>query len=337
MKRKIKRILSVMVAVAFALGIFNAVTPFTEAEASSKVKYYGALHVDGANLVDKDGKKVQLRGISSHGISWFPEYVNAKAIKNVKTTFKGNVFRIAMYPDEYAGYLNGGDQAKLEKTIDTGVKACRANKMYAIIDWHVSNARPNPLDHKDEAVQFFKKMSEKYASYENVIYEICNEPSGGTSWSDIKKYANAVIPAIRKNAPDSVIIVGTPTWSQDVDKAAEDPLEYKNVMYAFHFYAGTHKADMRKKVQAAHDKGLPIFVSEFGTCNVDGQSGVNTKEADKWIKLLDKNSISYVNWSLCNKNEAASIIKSSCRKKSGWKKSDMSKSGKWLYKTLRKY
>jgi endoglucanase len=209
--------------------------------------------------------------------------------------------------------------------------------MYAIIDWHVSNARPNPLDHKDEAVQFFKKMSEKYASYENVIYEICNEPSGGTSWSDIKKYANAVIPAIRKNAPDSVIIVGTPTWSQDVDKAAEDPLEYKNVMYAFHFYAGTHKADMRKKVQAAHDKGLPIFVSEFGTCNADGQSGVNTKEADKWIKLLDKNSISYVNWSLCNKNEAASIIKSSCRKKSGWKKSDMSKSGKWLYKTLRKY
>ncbi len=49
----------------------------------------------------------------------------------------------------------------------------------------------------------------------------------------------AVIPVIRENDKDAVIIVGTPTWSQDVDQAAASPISgYKNIMYAFHFYAG---------------------------------------------------------------------------------------------------
>lgn len=334
MKRKIKLILTTVLAAVLMMGLVLVNPVQSEAESA---EYYGALHVKGADLVDKNNDKVQLRGVSSHGIAWFPEYVNAKAMKSLKKTFHANVFRIACYTDEYGGYCNGGDKKKLEKVIDTGVKAAVKNKMYVIIDWHVLNEHPNPLDHKACAKKFFKKMSKKYAKYDNVIYEICNEPNGNTSWDDIKKYANAVIPVIRKNAPDSVIIVGTPTWSQGVTQAAVSPLKYKNVMYAFHFYAGTHKSDMRNKMMAAHNNGLPIFVSEFGTCNADGQSGVDTKETDEWISVLDRLHISYANWSLCNKNEAASIIKSSCKKTSGWKKSDLTKSGKWLYKTLRKY
>ncbi|MDD6550810.1 MAG: glycoside hydrolase family 5 protein [Lachnospiraceae bacterium] len=304
---------------------------------ASSVSYYGALHVRGAQLVDKNDHAVQLRGVSTHGIAWFPEYVNAKAVKSLKDTFHANVFRIACYTDEYGGYCNGGDKKSLEKTIDTGVKAAEKNDMYVIIDWHVLNEHPNPLDHKSAAKKFFKKMSKKYAKYDNVIYEICNEPNSGTSWSDIKKYAKAVIPVIRKNAPDSVVIVGTPTWSQDVDKAVQSPLTYKNVMYAFHFYAGTHHDDYRKKLTDAYKNGLPVFVSEFGTCDASGNGGFNKKESDTWIELLDSMNISYVNWSLCNKAETASIIKSSCKKTSGWKKSDLTKSGKWLYETLRKY
>lgn len=313
----------------------SILTPLTAQAAGAS--YYGALHVKGADLVDKHGDPVQLRGVSTHRIAWFPEYVNSKAVKSLKKSFHANVFRIACYTDEYGGYCNGGDKKSLEKTIDTGVKAAVKNDMYVIIDWHVLNEHPNPLDHKSDAKKFFKKMSKKYAKYDNVIYEICNEPNCGTSWSDIRKYAKAVIPVIRKNAPDSVIIVGTPTWSQDVDKAAEHPLSYKNVMYAFHFYAGTHHADLRKRLTAAHKKGLPVFVSEFGTCDASGNGGFNKKESKAWIKLLDRLNISYVNWSLCNKAETASIIKPSCKKTSGWKKSDLTQSGKWLYQMLRKY
>lgn len=328
MIRKIKRITAIMAAAVIVLGLVLARPVLSEAQ---NAKYYGALHVKGADLVDKTGKKVQLRGVSSHGIAWFPEYVSNKSLKSVKNTFHANVFRIACYTDEYGGYCNGGNKMKLEKTIDTGVKAAVRNKMYVIIDWHILNEHPNPLDHKKAAVNFFKKMSKKYSKYANVIYEICNEPNGGTSWSDIKKYSKAVIPAIRKNAPDSVVIVGTPTWSQDVDKAAASPLKYRNVMYAFHFYANTHRDDMRRRVETAHKNGLPIFVSEFGTCDASGNGGFNAKESDKWIRLLDKLGISYVNWSLCNKAETASIIKPDCKKTYGWKQSDLTASGKWLY------
>ena len=63
----------------------------------------------------------------------------------------------------------------------------------------------------------------------------------GTTWADVKSYAEEVIPIIRKNTKDALIIVGTPTWSQDVDIAAEDPVTgYDNIMYAVHFYAATH-------------------------------------------------------------------------------------------------
>lgn len=52
---------------------------------------------------------------------------------------------------------------------------------------------------------------------------------------DIKPYAEEVISVIRKHDPDNLIIVGTGTWSQDVNDAADDQLKDANVMYALHF------------------------------------------------------------------------------------------------------
>jgi aryl-phospho-beta-D-glucosidase BglC (GH1 family) len=173
-------------------------------------------------------------------------------------------------------------------------------------------------------------MSKKYKDYDNVIYEICNEPNGGTTWSDIKKYAKEVIPVIRENDSDAVIIVGTPTWSQDVDVAAESPLDYDNIMYTMHFYAATHGSSYRDKLQKALDKGLPVMVTEFGVSEASGDGALNKSEAEKWLKMLDKNKISYFAWSLSNKAESSALLKSSTKKKSGWKTSDLSSAGKWV-------
>lgn len=93
----------------------------------------------------------------------------------------------------------------------------------------------------ETAKDFFDEMSKKYENDTNVIYEICNEPNGNVSWADIKSYAEQIIPIIRANAPEAVILLGTPTWSQEVDKAAADPLEEENVLYTLHFYAAIHK------------------------------------------------------------------------------------------------
>ena len=147
-----------------------------------------------------------------------------------------------------------------------------------------------------------------------------------------------MIPVIRKNDKDAVIIVGTPTWSQDVDQAAASPITgYKNIMYAFHFYAGTHKADLRKKLTQAVKDGLPFFFTVFCLTVSSGNGGIDKKEAAKWIKALDKSDISYVAWNVSNKDEGSAMIKSSCSKTSGFKKSELSTSGKWVYDLLRKH
>ena len=73
-------------------------------------------------------------------------------------------------------------------------------------------------------------------------------PNGGTTWGRRKSYAKEVIPIIRKNTKDSDHRGRTPTWSQDVDIAAEDPVTgYDNIMYAVYFYAATHTDNIRTK------------------------------------------------------------------------------------------
>nr|MCR5624232.1 glycoside hydrolase family 5 protein [Lachnospiraceae bacterium] len=148
---------------------------------------------------------------------------------------------------------------------------------------------------------------------------------------DIKPYANRIIKTIRKNDKNAVIIVGTPTWSQDVDVVSQSPLKgVKNVMYALHFYAATHKDDLRNKAQTALDNGLPIFVSEFSICDASGNGNLDKSSANEWFKFINKNNLSCMAWSLCNKDEAASLLKPSCKKTGGFTDSDLSTTGKWV-------
>lgn len=294
----------------------------------------GKLKVTGSKLTDAAGNPVQLRGISTHGIAWFPDYINAECFKELHDNFGINVIRLAMYTAEYNGYCNGGDRDYLKGLIDSGVKYAADNGMYVIIDWHILSDG-NPNTHINEARQFFDEISAKYAGYDNVIYEICNEPNGGTSWQEIKGYANEIIPIIRSHSSDAVILVGTPNWSQYVDQALADPITgYENIMYTFHFYAATHRDDMRQTLQNVVNAGLPVFVSEFGICDASGNGGIDEEQSGKWIRMLDDNRISYVIWNLSNKNETSSLISSTCTKKSGFTVNDLSDCGKWFLRLM---
>ncbi len=295
---------------------------------------YGKLSVNSDGiLVGADGNIAKLKGVSTHGLSWFPEYVNADSIKYCKEQLGANTFRLAMYTAEYAGYCEGGDQAALKQIVKNGVQYATDNNMYVIIDWHVLNDN-NPNKYKEQAIAFFKEMSLLYKDYDNVIYEICNEPCGGTSWNDIKNYALQVIPVIRENDKDAIIIVGTPNWSQDVDIVANDRITgYDNIMYAFHFYAATHGQDYRNKVQTALNSKLPIFVSEFGICTADGNGWIDENAANTWIDFLDNNNISYVMWNLCNKNEKSAMINSWITSTTWWSYDELSQAGQWLART----
>lgn len=294
----------------------------------------GALSVKGTQLVDEKGQAVQLRGISTHGIAWFPDFVNQDAVTQLSKDWGANLFRIAMYSDENGGYCTDGDKEKLKALVTDGVEYAKQADMYVIVDWHILHDS-NPLTHKEEALQFFKEMTEKLKGEKHVLYEICNEPNSGCSWEDIKTYANEVIPVIRENAPEAVILVGTPTWSQEIEKPQNDPITgYDNIMYTLHFYAATHKEDLRSKMVNAVEAGTPVFVSEYGLCDASGNGGNDLGQAQSWIDTMDQHGISYAVWSFCNKEETSALIASSCRKTSDFTREDLSESGKWIYDML---
>ncbi|MEZ3428444.1 MAG: cellulase family glycosylhydrolase [Lachnospiraceae bacterium] len=294
----------------------------------------GALQVNGTQLTDENGVAVQLKGISTHGLAWFPAYVNEDCFRQFREEWNVNVMRLAMYTAENGGYCSGGDQNQLKELIHNGVSYATSLDMYVIIDWHILSDN-NPNTNKESAKEFFAEMAEKYAGYNNVLYEICNEPNGGTSWSDIKSYAEEVIGVIRSYDEDGIIIVGTPNWSQYVDQAAADPITgYDNIMYALHFYAATHKESLRNTMTAAIDAGLPIFVTEYGICDASGNGAIDENQANQWVSTMNSYGVSYVAWNLSNKGETSAMINSSCNKTSGFTESDLSASGKWLYQML---
>ena len=277
------------------------------------VSQHGQLSVKGANIVDKNGKVFKIKGMSTHGIMWedFSDILTKDSLKVLRDDWKVNTIRIAMYTYEWGGYCteNGKYQAQAKQKVKTGVENAKSLGMYAIIDWHVLNDR-NPNTYKADAIKFFTEMAQTYKDYDNVIYEICNEPNGGITWTGgIKSYCQSVVSAIRKYDSDAIIICGTGTWSQDIDQVLGNKLSDKNCVYALHFYADTHRDWLRNRLQNCYNKGLPVLVSEFGTCDASGNGGYNSAESTKWLKLLDSLK-GYINWSACGKSETASAFNS---------------------------
>lgn len=309
-----------------------------------------AIHVQGTQLVDSSGEQVQLCGVSTHGLQWYPQYVNEASFASLKGSWGANVVRLAMYTGE-GGYCTGGDKTRLEQIIDTGVKAANNQGMYCIIDWHTLSDS-NPQTHQGEAVSFFRKMSAKYASYNNVIYEICNEPCNGTTWGQVKSYADAVVAAIRANDKKALILVGTPNWAQlgldgslynayysnqtdtDLNTILNNRINDSNLMYTCHFYATTHVDWLRARVNRAIDAGLPVFISECSICDSSGGGNIDYTQANAWKNLIVQRRLSFCAWSLCNKAETSALISSGCQKTSGWSDSDLSATGKWFKKFI---
>jgi len=293
-------------------------------------KEYGKLKLIGTQLSAADGRPVQLKGPSTLGLVWYPEIINKKAFETIHS-WGANLIRLAMYTAEEDGYLTGGDQEFTKGLIDQGVRYATELGMYAIIDWHILSDG-NPADNKDEAVRFFEEITAKYKDYGNVIYEICNEPNGdAATWDVVKAYAEEVIPVIRKNAPDAIVLVGTPCWSQLVDQAADNPVQADGpIMYSVHYYAATHKQELRDKVTYALGKNAPVFIDEYSNCDASGNGIIDHEEAKAWAKLVDDNCISYAQWNLSYRDESSAMIKADCTKTSDWTDDELTETGLWM-------
>lgn len=291
---------------------------------------FGALKISGTQLAARTGEKVTLRGMSSHGMQWYPHFATRESIKKTKEA-GANVFRVAMYTSEN-GYLT---DPSIKQDVINAADAALSLDMYAIIDWHINHDN-DPLENVEKAVRFFDEISLKFKNNPGILYEICNEPNGEkVTWANnVKPYTQRIIPVIRSNSPEAVILVGNPTWSQDVDICAADPLEFDNIMYTLHFYAGTHGKELRDKCSKAIHMGAPIFVSEWGTSAADGSGGTFLKESDVWMDFLDSNGLSWCNWSLCDRDESSAALKPDAPVE--WTEENLSESGRYVFERLGK-
>ena len=299
---------------------------------SSGVSYHGALSVIDGVLVDQYGEPIQLRGVSSHGILWYPQFGNYRSVETLRDV-GANVFRIAMYTTEGRGYDMYPDEAKL--TLRCTLENVLGADMYAIVDWHVLK-EGNPNVFLEEAMGFFDEISSIYADEPGVIYEICNEPNGGTSWDDIKAYANQVIPVIRKNAPDAIILVGTPNYSVKIEEAANDPLTFDNIMYTYHFYATSSQGGYDRSISYAKERGVGVFISEWGVgSRYNAQTYLQLEAiSNDFLNYLDDNGISWISWALSNKDEGHSILKPDTQAWSRWSDDDLTEYGKFIFNRL---
>jgi endoglucanase len=250
---------------------------------------------------------VQLRGISTAGLQWFGEIVNARAFTALAKDWQADVVRLALYVGE-DGYAF---HPELKRQVWKGIELAIARGLYVIVDWHVlTPGNPNAEVYQG-ARDFFDEVSRTYGRYPHVLYEIMNEPNGGVSWvTDLKPYADEMVATIRANDPDGIILIGSGTWSQDVDIAAMNPVKGKNLAYTLHFYAGSHGEPLRKKVESALHLGVAVFASEWGTSEASGTGGVFLPASEEWLAFLDRHTIGWINYSLCDKDETSAALKS---------------------------
>lgn len=281
----------------------NKTTSAQTTDDTADTLFVKPLHVQGSALVNAAGDTVVLTGPSlgwhgSHGRFYTPQ-----TIETFKKDWGANITRAAIGAHTSGDVTRcyDADSAYAVNSAMTAIDAAIDNDMYIICDWHSHN------NTKDNAIKFFDVISSKYGDDPHIIYEIWNEPLQ-IGWQEVKDYAAEVIPVIRRNAPNSVIIVGTPSWDQEVDKAAADPLDEKNVVYALHFYAATHKDYLRERAQQAIDSGLPIFISECGSMEASGDDQVDLESWNAWVDFADRNKLSMLMWSVSDKVETCSML-----------------------------
>lgn len=294
------------------------------------VKKHGQLSVQGTQLVDQNNNPIVLRGMSFGWHSMWPRFYNEKSVKWLKKDFNCNVVRAAMGIE--LGQMSYKKEPQFSKDkIEAVIKGAIKSDIYVIIDWHSHNIN------LEEAKAFFAEMSKKYAKYPNVIYEVFNEPDDET-WPQIKAYAEEVIKVIRSNDSKNIILVGSPHWDQDVNLPAADPiLGYTNIMYTMHFYAATHGKELRDRTDEAIKNGLPIFISESAGMEASGDGPLNMKAWQEYIDWMESRKLSWITWSVSDKDETCSILQKSAKSEGGWKEEDLKESGIKVREFLIKY
>jgi endoglucanase len=265
------RTLSALLLVALLTSVFAL--PTSEAHAISTPW----LSVSGRFIKDPAGNNVVLRGVSLVDVGVADTRPrNAAALTNMVTNeadgWYARVVRFPVYPnaiDETPGWLAGPD-AYFNNHLNPAIQNCIARQIYCIIDWHyIADYNNSTVDTATRA--FWNYVAPRYANVPNVIFELYNEPMNPDNWSTWKQWAQPWVNIIRSHAPNNLILIGGPRWSQNLSSAASDPFTGNNLVYVAHIYPQHGGQSTWDSWFGNAANSVPFFVTEWGW-----QQGGNT-------------------------------------------------------------
>ena len=315
----------------FCASLFMlSLTTLSASPALTPVERHGALRVEGSRILNRKGEPAVLHGMSFFWSQWMGQYYTTNVVNWLRSDWACDVVRVAVgvAPDGMLGHPER-EMARAKVVIQAAIDC----GMYVVVDWHDHNAHENQA----KAIAFFEEIARTYGKQPNIIYETWNEPLAKHDWATlIKPYHEAVVAKIRAIDPDNVIVLGTQTWSQDVDKASLNPVKGVNLAYTLHYYAATHKESLRQKARVALAKGVALFVTEWGTCEASGNGKLDEEECRLWFAFMEKNNLSWCNWSVADKVETSAALRPKASALGGWSPEDLSPSGQFVRAELRK-
>ncbi len=297
------------------------------------VARHGQLSVVTNQLVNSQGEAIQLRGMSTHGLQWYGwgSCINDSALDALATDWGIDILRVSLYVQE-GGYETDpvGFTAQADHIIDGLIE----RGLYALIDWHQLDPG-DPWYNLERAKTYFAHMTARYGATPNVLYEIANEPSG-VDWAKIKAYAEVLVPFIRERDPDGIVIVGTEDWSSfgisgssGPESVINNPLDFDNIMYSFHFYAASHQQKYRDALLTAAGS-LPLFVTEWGAQTYTGDGPNDFASTQKYLDILADKKISWTYWNFSDDEfSGAALVPGTCPE-GPWTGDRLKASGAWI-------
>lgn len=318
-----------------SIGVFaEEGTSSFDIAAETPYDTHGKLSVTDSHLTDSFGDLFQLRGVSTMNLTQGSELVSKDTFQTLRDDWHINTVRLAVYPTGDGGYntLDEAGRAACHELLINGVKAADELGLYVIIDWHtLSDGDPNL--NRETAASFFHSISLSLKDYDNVLYEICSTPNA-VSWDSVSSYALYVIDVIRANVPDSIIIVGTPDRSQNLEAAALAPIQRDNILYSLQFYAASNGMELREAAQIAIQAELPLIVTQFSLHDTYGGSEIDIEQGDFWLTFLEQQRIGYVLWNLSASTDNSCLLTPDCTSLSNWNDEDLSETALWYIDRL---
>jgi hypothetical protein len=250
------------------------------------------LHTDANTIRDPAGNIVVLRGLDTIDLGsvevWRGGAIALIDLLTNKNDPNGDspgwyprVIRLAVYPQDEGDasspwYWEPDHDHYYNDLLRPVVDYCASKDLYAIIDWHYVG--DNTWDKVAQTSAFWSYMAPRFANDSHVLFELFNEPgntSGGSAaanWATCKPNMQTWINIIRASAPNNLILVGAPSWSQQVGPAADSPLDGNNIVMVVHLYpghwTGLYGNPEGYKNQVRHCiTRYPVFATEWGFRN----------------------------------------------------------------------